>query len=143
MRIIAQARIRGGKLSLKQNSRFISDCAQLKDGENYILTIERQKRKRSLLQNAYYWGVILPIVKNGLIDVGYRLTTEAVHEYLKSKFNIIEIVNENTGEILKSISSTTEMSTSKMMDYFAEITEWAATYLNIQIPEPGEQLTAF
>lgn len=141
MRIVSPARIRGGMLSLKQNSRFVSDCAQLKDGENYIVTVERQKKKRSLAQNSYYHGVIVPIIKAGLIDVGYRMTTEATHEYLKGKFNITEVVNERTGEVLKAVGSTTEMSTSQIMDYFAEITQWAAEYLNVQIPQPGEQVT--
>jgi hypothetical protein len=33
------------------------------------------------------------------------------------------------------------MTTSQMMDYFAEITQWAAEYLEVQVPQPNEQLT--
>lgn len=28
-----------------------------------------------------------------------------------------------------------------MMEFFADITQWAAEFLNIQIPEPNEQIT--
>jgi len=139
MKLIVGCRIEQGQLRFKQRSTFLSDLQQFKDGD-YILTIERKRRKRSLMQNAYYWGVVVPLVKEGLLDVGYRMTTEAVHEYLKGQFSITEIVNERTGEVLKSIGSTSEMTTSKMMDYFAEITQWAAEYLNVQIPQPNEQL---
>ena len=139
MKLIADIRIENGTLKFKQRSTVLSDIAQMRDGE-YVMTIERKRRKRSLMQNAYYWGVVVPLVKEGLLDVGYRMTTEAVHEYLKGQFSITEIVNERTGEVLKSIGSTSEMTTSKMMDYFAEITQWAAEYLNVQIPNPGEQL---
>ena len=139
MKLIADIRIENGTLKFKQRSTVLSDIAQMRDGE-YVMTIERKRRKRSLMQNAYYWGVVVPLVKEGLLDVGYRMTTEAVHEYLKGQFPITEIVNERTGEVLKSIGSTSEMTTSQMMDYFAEITQWAAEYLNVQIPQPNEQL---
>ena len=139
MKLIADIRIENGTLKFKQRSTVLSDIAQMRDGE-YVMTIERKRRKRSLMQNAYYWGVVVPLVKEGLLDVGYRMTTEAVHEYLKGQFSITEIVNERTGEVLKSIGSTSEMTTSQMMDYFAEITQWAAEYLNVQIPQPNEQL---
>jgi len=139
MRIVQNITIRGGKLVLPHRSQLISDIKIFKDGD-YVLTIEKKSKKRSLSQNAYYWGVVVPIVKQGLKDVGYRMTTETTHDYLKTNFNIIEIANEINGEIISFIGSTTEMSTSQMMDYFAKITEWAAEFLGVQIPEPNEQL---
>jgi len=140
MRIIADARIKQGRLEFKQRSSFLTDVEKLRDGE-YIVTVERARRKRSIDQNRYYWGVVVPLVKEGLTDIGYRLTTEAVHEFLKGQFNIVEIVNEKSGEIMKSIGSTTEMSTSQMMDYFSKIKEWASEYLSVYIPDPNEQLS--
>ena len=139
MKIVQNITIRGGKLVLPHRSQLISDIKIFKDGD-YVLTIEKKSKKRSLSQNAYYWGVVVPIVKQGLNDVGYRMTTETTHDYLKTNFNIIEIANETNGEIISFIGSTTEMSTSQMMDYFAKITEWAAEFLGVQIPEPNEQL---
>ena len=110
-------------------------------GKDIQLTIERKRKKRSLMQNAYYWGVMIPIIQAGLTDAGYRVTKESTHEFIKATFFKIEIVNEQTGEILPSIGSTANVSTSVMMDKFAEITQWAAEFLNIQIPQPNEQLT--
>jgi hypothetical protein len=139
MKLITEARIVSGKMELKKRSVFIADLSMLRDGD-YIVTIECKTKRRSLMQNKYYWGCVVPLVKQGLIDAGYRMTTEGTHEFLKANFNLIEIVNESNGEILKSIGSTTEMTTTKMMEYFSKITEWAEEYLNIQIPAPNEQL---
>jgi len=140
MKVVSEVRIKAGKLDFKQRSNFLADVSKFKDGE-YVITIEKLKSKRSLAQNSYYWGVVVPLVKYGLTDAGWRYTTDQVHEDLKRDFNIVEIVNERSGEIRRSIGSTTEMSKSEMMDYFAKITQWAAEYLSIQIPQPNEQLT--
>lgn len=109
-------------------------------GKDIQLTIERKRRKRSLEQNAYYHGVVVPVVMAGLQDAGYKVSREATHEFLKSTFNKKELVNEQTGEILQTVGSTSQMSTSEMMDYFAEISQWAAEFLGVQIPEPNEQI---
>ena len=139
MKLLADCRIVNGELQLKKRSTFTSDCRKLRDGD-YVLTIERQGKKRSLNQNGFYWGVVVPLVKEGMNDVGYRMTTESTHEFLKGNFNIVEIVNEKNGEILKCVGSTTQMTTSQMGEYFDKIIQWAAEYLNVQIPYPNEQI---
>ena len=140
MKLIHYARIKNGKLELKQRSVFYSDIEKLKDGE-YILTLEKKTKKRSLSQNAYYHTVVVPIVCDGLNDVGYRVTRTETHEFLKGRFAREEKVNEKTGEVMEIKGRTSNMTTSKMMDYFSEITQWAAEYLKVQIPQPNEQLT--
>ena len=109
-------------------------------GKDVEITIQRKRKRRSLLQNNYYHGVIVPMVQQGLLDAGYKLGKEQTHDYLKSQFAVAEIVNEQSGEILKVIGSTAEMTTSQMMDYFSEITDWAKEYLNVEIPAPNEQI---
>ena len=51
MKLIADIRIENGTLKFKQRSTVLSDVAQMRDGE-YVMTIERKRRKRSLMQNA-------------------------------------------------------------------------------------------
>lgn len=110
-------------------------------GKDIQITVERKRKRRSLMQNAYYFGVVLPLVVSGLNEIGYRVDKDKTHEFLKSMFNKKELVNEQTGEILQTVGSTVDMSTVQMMEYFADITGWAAEFLNVQIPEPGEQTT--
>jgi hypothetical protein len=110
-------------------------------GKEIEITVQRKRRRRGLAQNNYYWGVIVPVVTAALIDAGYKVGKESTHEFLKATFNRREIVNETTGEILSTIGSTTDMTTVEMMEYFAEITAWAAEFLGVEIPQPGEQIT--
>ena len=109
-------------------------------GKDIEITIQRKRRRRTVQMNSYYWGVMVPLVASGLQDAGYRVDRESTHEFLKSTFNKKEIVNEDTGETLHTIGSTSQMSTVEMMEYFAEITQWSAEFLNIEIPLPGEQI---
>lgn len=128
------------ELHYKQPSKVLSDLRAFKDCD-VVVTIERATRKRSLNQNAYYWGIMIPLVRQGLTDAGYRITQIETHELLKSMFAKAEHINQITGEVLVTTGSTAQMTTSQMMDYFAEITQWAAEYLEVQVPQPNEQLT--
>ena len=128
-----------GKLTIHRKKELIREVGSAFPGKQVTITIQKKKRNRSVFQNAYYWGVVIPLVQQGLIDTGWRVDKESTHEFLKTKFNIKELINEDSGEIKTYIGSTTRMTTSEMMDYFAEITQWAAEDLGVQIPEPGEQ----
>lgn len=130
-----------GTLKIHRRNELKTDLFNLFRKMDVIITIEKKSKKRSVLQNAYYWAVVVPMVKSGLTDNGYSgVTIEKVHSILKSNFNIREIVNEDTGEIKKYIGSTTEMTTTEMMEYFSEIQQWASEELHIYIPDPGEQV---
>lgn len=112
----------------------------LKDGR-YQVTIESNKN-RSENQNKYYWGALLPIVKDGLRDMGYNevKTNEDAHEVLKYLFLKKRIPNEETGEVIELLGTTTKLSTVEFNEYIDQIIQWGVEYLNIQIPLPNEQL---
>lgn len=129
-----------GKLKIHRAKEFQAVIKEF-EGRKVEVTIQRKRKHRSLLQNSYYHGVVIPIVQLGLNDVGYKMDKEQVHDYLKSQFARAEIANEQTGEIMTIQGSTARMTTCEMMDYFAEITRWAAEFLGVQIPEPNEQMT--
>jgi len=132
-------KVEQGRLTIFRRKEF--DQAVLAfDGMQVEVTLEKKKKRRSLMQNAYYFGVLLPIIQQGLLDAGYRVGKEQTHDLLKSMFAKEEIVNESTGEIMTVIGSTANMTTVKMMDYFSEITQWAAEYLGVHVPAPNEQI---
>ena len=130
--------LESGKLHINNKKQLLKDVLMFL-GKDITLTIERKRRKRSLSQNAFYWSVVVPMCKEGLIDTGYKVTLEQTHDFLKSEFLKKELVNEKTGEVLQSVKSTTELTTSEFMDLIAEVQQWAAEFLSIQIPDPGEQ----
>ena len=86
--------------TISSNRKPIKEAIASFEGKEIILTISKKSKRRSNDQNAYLWGVVYPIIKNGLKEQGYnQITTEQVHELLKGQFCKEEIVNENTGEI--------------------------------------------
>ena len=127
-----------GKLKLFSQSEFIE---QLKAIPNTIVTLTLSKSgKRSSMQNRYYFGGVIPIVRQGLKDMGIVMSTEQTHSLLKFRFLKQEFIS-NDGEVIESIGSTTELSKQEFNEYIERIKQWAAEYLNIQIPDPEEQTT--
>ena len=55
----------------------------------------------------------------------------------------MELVNKDTGEILRLQKSTTENKTFEMEDYHKICRDKALEFFNVTIPLPNEQLEAF
>lgn len=112
--------------------------SELKDG-TYLVKISTRK-VRSLPQNAYYWGVVCDMVKEGLRDAGFQdiSTTDDAHEVMKGLFLKREIISLETGEVLTGSKSTTTLTTLEFNTYIEKIQQWAAEYLGISIPSPNE-----
>lgn len=125
-----------GKLTIFQRNDMVSGLQNL--GSGFVEIIIRLAGKRSTPQNRYYWGAMLPIVKEGLKGVGIEMSKEQTHEMLKYKFIKREFITSD-GDILQSIGSTTELSTKEFKEYIESIQIWSAEYLNVNIPDPNEQ----
>lgn len=98
-------------------------------------------KQRSNQQNRFYWGVVVPMVRDGFNEKGTELSLEETHEFLKYKFNSTEFVNHDTGECLPVPISTTKLMTTGFMEYVEKIQRFAAEWFGIVIPDPGEILT--
>ncbi len=128
----------GGELeNTKQLRRFFKDLLP----GSYLL-IAKPAKQRSLQQNKYWWGYLVPTVKDALRDMGFEdiRTNNDCHELLKSMFFKKEIVNHTTGEVLTTVGSTTEATTVIFSERIADIQQWAAQYLNIVVLDPGQKI---
>jgi hypothetical protein len=130
--------IEDGTVSNKRTMRNL--FLGLPDGR-YEIRIE-SKNHRTLSQNRYYFGVVVPLVKEGLIELGHEVSMEETHDFLRSKFNYLEIVDENTGQVERIPKSTTGLTKQGFSNYIERIQQFAAEFLNIVIPEAGKQLKA-
>ena len=100
----------------------------------------KEDRKRSLRQNAYYWGVVNPIWKNILEEeYGGFFSQDETHEFLKQEFNYVERVNINTGEIKKITQPTKENSVENQMVFCDKCRHYALEMFNIDIPLPPQK----
>jgi hypothetical protein len=129
---------------LKRNRKRIEEAVKSFEGKEIKLTIERNFKKRSNNQNAYYWGVVVPLFRDGLQDsYGEKFSLENAHEEIKRRFNLREVVNIHTGEITHVAKSTTENSTIEMEEYMSEVRAFMLEYFGITCPLPNEQIEIF
>lgn len=127
-----------GGLDITNKRGFLADLKEFA-GKAIRITIEG-KAKRSTKQNSYLHGCIIPIVKAHLLDLGWKeaKSDEWVKNYIKYNCLIKEVSNEQTGEVIKTLGETSMLTKSEFMDFVADIQEWGATKLDLQIPSPGE-----
>jgi hypothetical protein len=127
--------------ALNRNKSLIKDAIASFEGKNIEITIEKSKKKRSNPQNAYFHGIVLPIVYECLKEAGHTLSLLDVKDMLKLKFLKVSVmINEDTGEVLERIKNTSELTTTEFMDFIAEIQIFVAEYFDVQIPSPNEDL---
>jgi hypothetical protein len=128
--------------TLTRNTNLIKDAIATFEGKQIVIKIEKAKKKRSTQQNRFYYGVIIPIVQNCLKEAGHLMTNESTHDLIKLKFlKEALFVNEETGEVIERIKSTTELSTSQFMDLLAEINNFTFEYFGVTLPSPNDDLT--
>lgn len=127
-----------GKLILL-DKELLTDWIIQHPGKNIEIEIKLKRKQRTLLQNAYYHGVVVAKVHEALRDLGHDVDEEETHELLKAKFNSMQIVNGD-GVVEEIPRSTKGMDTIDMMVFIEKIQRWAAEYLGITIPNPNEQL---
>lgn len=139
MKITITSQVTNGKLTRNRNQ--LTEAIKSFEGKTITISIEKTKNKRSNPQNSYYFGIVIPILKDALKEAGYTMTNDNVHELLKLKFLKETILtDENTGECIERIKSTTELSTTGFMEYILQIQQWCSEFFAVVIPDPNEQL---
>lgn len=128
----------GGTLHI-QNRKRLEEWSKQYPGKQVLIKIERRGSKRSNPQNRYYWGVVVQEVKLGFLNIGYEMTAEETHYFLKEKFNSISIENKD-GVNINVAGSTTQMTKTQFGEYIERIARFAAEFLSIKIPQPDESL---
>ena len=119
----------GGKLAFDSPADFARARAMFRGRDVQIVMSHRSKR-RSDRQNAYYWGVVLPLLCE---EFGYY--SEQMHDALKCAF-----LREDDKKLgLAKIRSTASLDTAEFEEYMRTIREWASTQ-GVFIPEPNEEL---
>lgn len=120
------------------NKAIVKKAFDLKDG---VYELEIKKRdKRSLQQNRYYFGVCIKMIRDELYERGNDVSIQETHEWINSKFNYLEVINEETGEVERIPQSTTKLNKEGFGLYIEKVQRFGAEFLSITIPDPGEQM---
>ena len=125
---IFTGRVEKGKLVLDDPSRFFVRISAL-NGQKIELVIMKRKYRRSLPQNAAYWGIMVEILSH---HTGYD--KDSMHDALKAKF--ASKIDPATGLLI--IERTSKMDTKRFNEYYESIQRWAAEFLGCYIPSPNE-----
>jgi hypothetical protein len=125
------------------NRSVLSQAMSAFNGMEVDITIERHKRKRSNPQNSYLHGAVLPIIRNRLIELGINeaQSKEWVFDFVKANCLVTEVVNMETGEVLKSLGKSSALSTWEFNEFVERIQQYCSEKLSLYIPNPGEDIT--
>jgi len=118
--------VENGKLRILNADRFRAYMTRLNGFVEVV--VKPIRRKRTLPQNAYYWGVVVEMIR---AEVGY-LTKEEAHDALRMNFLM------DRTRLLPTIRSTTTLSTLEFGEYIEQVRTWAAEFLNLPIPDPTQ-----
>ena len=116
---------------------FRADLDSLPVGK-YTHTVEKYHKKASHEQFKYLYGVVYPLSLIALNDAGYEFTNiEQVDLFWKGIFANKEILNRESGEIMKIPLSKSEFKTIDEMTYCDAIRNYCSEYFNTHIPDPN------
>jgi hypothetical protein len=103
----------------------------------YVITIDKAKSKRSILQNSYYWAVVLGAFLEGYRDTnGEEISKEEAHETLKMELNYKTISNEETGEVVRIPKSTADINTKEFSEYVEKCRRFISEWFGVETPDP-------
>lgn len=102
------------------------------EGKYIEFQIVRHRQKRSLNQNAFYWGVVVPLVAEAIGESD----PESVHEAMKAKLNYYMVTAK--GRDIRVPMSTADLSTVDFEAYLERIRQWGARFFSLNIPLPNE-----
>ncbi len=117
----------------KVESSKVSEYMHRTKGKFIRIDYTAVKGTRSLLQNAYWWAVIVKMIAE---ELGYG--TEEMHEILKKLFLPNKKYDMPDGnDVILSIS-TTDLDTEQFEDLCLSARIWAKDFLSMNIPTPNQ-----
>ncbi len=132
--------VKAGKIPLNI-SQSVRDVFGKLEGKTAQITIQERKKRRSLSQNSFYFGVVVPAIQNMFFDAGQSVSTDTVHEYLKKHVgNLVTTLQTPDGAIKPVTRSSTELSTMDWEIFIEQIRAWAAQW-GTMVPFPNDNLT--
>jgi hypothetical protein len=122
------------------NRKLFDEFVREFSGKQVSIEVTKKINQRSSPQNRYYFGCVLPIVRDGFKDLGHKLSIEDTHLFLKNRFLEVDMVSEDGELIGKEIRSTKDLTKAEFGDYISEIQMFASEILNVYIPDANEQV---
>jgi hypothetical protein len=120
--------IKGGHWLPDDRQKWADDLAGIPDGAQVVVSVRKYHKTRSNNQNRYAHGVVFKLIAD---TTGY--STEEVKDMMRWQF-----LREEHEFLPPRCRSTTELTTIEFEEFMTNIRQWAAEFLNVQIPLPNE-----
>ena len=101
-------------------------CAH--EGKQVVVTVSRKTKSRSNNQNAYMFGVVLPLLSE---------VTGYTPDEAKSAIQWLFLRVRMDG-LPDTVKGTSKLSTAEFEAFMTEVRQWASIELNCYIPLPSE-----
>lgn len=121
-----------GKLFFVNKDDFYKYVAMNYDNKKVEVTVSEFKKKRSINQNNYYYGVVIPIAADEMGVHPYE-----AHDILGREFLKYQITDSN-GEVHELVRSTTDLTTVEAEEYYRQCREYISANYEAYIPLPNE-----
>ncbi len=133
-----------GQLHIYNRSQFVEAVKRL-TGKQVDIIVRKKVKRRSNQQLRYYKGPVLEMITNRLNELGHRVSKEETNVFLKGMFLYKEIPDPRSGEMIKvprdlKEDSEDPVTTTDLMGFIADLQQWSSEYLDLYVPDPGEQL---
>lgn len=123
---------------LKDNAGLVNQAIKNREGKAILITIQTVSRKRTNQQNRYIHR-LFTIFTQSLNELGNSFSMSDVKSLCAAKFLIIDVVNQDSGEIIgQRIKGTSELNTVEFGEYLDQVIGWAADTFGIILPYPTE-----
>lgn len=110
------------------------------EGKRITISVAVAKKRRSLNQNAFYWGSVIPPVIELFAENGTDIDADQCHEYLKKNvMGVTEVIKAPDGCIHVVAGKSRALATVEWENNMEKIRAWAAQY-GKAIPFPNEHL---
>lgn len=131
-----------GELQIISAKKVAQEISNLEDG--LVELTLKHKNQRSLQQNAYLHGLLIPEFRKALNSVGYEIKDDVqAKRIFKALFLTRHVENHNKDGVLAEVPIVLDTSTlnkKEMSELYDEVIRFCAEHMNYQIPYPGEKM---
>jgi hypothetical protein len=120
-------------------------CKQLwAQGKVVYVIAQPEEDARTLMQNKFYWGVLLRQIADQAVISGAKWSVDAWHELFKREFlprlrKKVIVAGRKRPVWITTIGSTRELSVKKMTEYMERVMAYASTELGVVFTERALQ----
>jgi len=136
MKLSVRGLVRNGKIAIRDKRAYDLGVAKFLDGQEVVVTIGPVEKVRSVRQNNFWWGVVVPYFA---AHCGY--THEEMHEALKAELlPVRRLLHDREGEILREVVTpgSTATLTTQQFNELIERAQQLGTEMGIVIPDPNQ-----